>query len=118
MLDIDAILADGHIDESEVDAIRAEIYADGIIDLDEAQDLFTLADEADSYCDAFATLFIEAITTAVLSDEETPGVVDADEAEFLNAMIMGDGEVSDLERRLLANIRAQATSVHESLMTV
>lgn len=120
-LNITAILADNHIDEQEVEDIRTEIYSEdgdggAHVTLAELTDLFTLKDSGATYVPAFGDLVVEAAVNYALNDPNTPGVVDADEAAGLNSLIMGDGEVDDVERRILTAIRAQATSVHPTLM--
>jgi hypothetical protein len=120
-LDIEAILDDGHIDETETLAIAAEIYGeegDGGTDITEGElrILFTLKDSADSYCSAFGDLVVQATTDFALNDENTPNVVDEYEASVLNELIQGDGVTDEVEERILISIRNRATSIHPSLM--
>lgn len=120
-LDIQAILADGHIDSEKTANIRTEIYSEegdggSAVTAGEMRQLFELKDNADSYVAEFGDLVVQAAIDYALNDPDTPGVVDAEEAALLNELIMGDGEIDDVERRILTAIRAQATSVHPSLM--
>jgi len=112
------ILEDGIIDSDEVVALKAAIYEDGVIDTEEAAVLFELADatEGNENDSSWDDLFVEALSDYVLADENTPGVVDPAEAAFLISHIEGDGIISDLERKLLANIKAKAVSIDMSLM--
>lgn len=112
-----AVLADGKIDADEAAALKERLYADGVIDQEEADFLFELNDAVSGADNApeWKELFVEALTDFVLADETTPGVVDEDEAKYLLAKIDGDGTVDDVEKALLLNIAAKATSVHASL---
>ncbi len=111
------ILDDGIIDAEEVGRIKERIYEDGIIDRDEADFLFKLNDGASGKENdpSWKDLFVEAMSDHVLKDEESPGVVDADEASYLIEKIKGDGVVDDVELALLVNVTANAKECHESL---
>ena len=87
------ILEDGVIDADEVKAIKQRLYEDGVIDREEADFLFTLNDGVSGKAnhESWKSFFIEAITDHVLDDDETPGVIDQDEATYLIDKIKGDG---------------------------
>lgn len=113
-----SILEDGKIDAEEVVKLNEAIYADGKVDKEEADLLFDLNDavsEAKAYCPEFETLFVDAITSYVLEDDETPGVVDPTEAAYIVEKISGDGALDELEQKLLKNIKAKAVSIDSSL---
>jgi len=102
------LLEDGIIDAAEVNALRTELYEDGIIDREEADFLFDLND-ATSGADndaSWQALFVEALSDYVLKDEESPGVIDDDEAGYLKSKIESDGVVDANELALLVNIVA------------
>ena len=108
-----SILSDGVIDEQEVKQLRDILYADGIIDKEEAEFLFELNDAVSGKANhsSWATLFVEAITSFLLEDEKSPGVVDDDEAKWLLDKIQGDGKVDEVEAALLKNIKAKAKKI-------
>jgi hypothetical protein len=112
-----SILADGVIDEQEVKQLREVLYADGIIDKEEAEFLFELNDAVSGKENhaSWKTLFIEAITSFLLEDETSPGVVDEDEAKWLLAKIEGDGKLDDIEVSLLNNLKSKAKQLPQSL---
>ena len=121
MLDIQAILADGHVDLEETQAIREEIFGEAgdggsQVTAGELRQLFQIKDGADSYVSEFGDLVVEATVAFALEDPDTPGVVDADEAALLNELIQSDGEIDAVETRILTAIRTLATSVHSSLI--
>jgi uncharacterized tellurite resistance protein B-like protein len=108
-----SILADGVIDEQEVKQLRDVLYADGIIDKEEAELLFELNDAVSgkSNHSSWSTLFVEAITSYLLEDEKSPGIVDDDEAKWLLDKIQGDGKIDEVEAALLKNIKAKAKKI-------
>lgn len=119
-----AILEDGRVDSDEVAMMRSVIYGAGgsggtSVSKEELDFLFAInnAVSGSDNCPEWKTFFIEAGTKAVLADETSPGVVDADEAKSLIAMVSGDGQVDDLEKALINNIMANATSVDPALQT-
>ena len=114
------LLADGIIDSEEVKTIKAVIYEVGKIDKDEADFLFELNDAVSGKENApeWKDLFVDAITAFVLEDEVSPNEIDEDEAEYLYNQIKGDGQVDDIERALLENIKAKAKSFPAKLASL
>lgn len=112
-----SILADGVIDEQEVKQLREVLYADGVIDKEEAEFLFELNDAVSGKDNhpSWKILFIEAITSFLLEDETSPGVVDEGEANWLLAKIQGDGKLDDIELSLLNNLKTKAKQLPQSL---
>lgn len=111
------ILEDGVIDAMEVESLRAKLYADGVIDREEADFLFDLND-ATSGMDNHASwkdLFVEALSDHLLKDEVSPGEIDDVEAAWLVSRIEKDGTYDENEKALLANIKANATKLSSKL---
>lgn len=106
------ILADGLIDSQEVEKIRELIYADGIIDSDEAEFLFALNDAVSGKGNdaSWEQLFIEAISSFLLEDDNSPGEIDSDEAEWLYNKIKSDGQIDRIEKNLLTVLKRRSTS--------
>ena len=101
------ILADGNIDDQEVETIRRELYADGKIDKDEVEFLMALRNEARATCPAFEALFFDAVKQNVLAD----GSIDAEEAALLRRMVFADGKIDANEKKFLGDLKAQAKKV-------
>lgn len=101
-------LADGIIDSDEVKSIKSVTYEDGRIDKNEADFLFELNDAVSGKDNApeCKDLFVDAITALVLEDEVSPNEIDSDEDDYLCNQIKGDGQVDDIKRALLVNIKA------------
>jgi uncharacterized membrane protein YebE (DUF533 family) len=106
------ILEDGVVDAKEAAMLRERLFADGRIDREEADFMFRLNDAVSGKANdpAWQQLFVHALTTHVLSDEKSPGVVDDDEAAYLESKIQADGKVDDAEQALLVNIIRKAKS--------
>lgn len=107
------LLADGKIDAEEVDKLREVLFADGKIDQKEADFLFEINDAVsgksnDSSWEAF---FVESISDYLLNDEKSPGVIDEDEGKWLVEKIGADGQMDDVEKQLLDNLKKNAKKV-------
>ncbi|TPN82142.1 TerB family tellurite resistance protein [Aquimarina algicola] len=101
------ILEDGVIDAAEVKEIEEVIYADGTIDQEEADFLFELNDAVSgkSNDSAWEGLFVKAITSFVLDDDGSTGEIDAEEEKYLLDQIQGDGQIDNVEKALLVNLK-------------
>lgn len=104
------LLADGIIDADEVKELEAVLYADGVVDKEEADFLFELNNAVSGKENApeWKDFFVKAITSFVLDDEQSNGEVDDDEAKYLYDQIKGDGQIDDIEKTLLENIKAKS----------
>jgi len=113
-----AVIADGTVDAAEAAQIRALIFADDVIDTEEAEFLFEVNDavSGNDNCPEWTALFVEALTAYVLADDTTPGVVDADETTFLINAIKGDDVVDATELALLVNLMVEAESCSDELI--
>lgn len=110
------IIADGVVDEQEVKDMRAKYLADGVIDREEANELFEINDAVSGNANhpSYEEFFIEAISSHLLEDEDSPGVIDEAEGDWLVSKIEGDGEVDALEKRLLLHVNEKATGIESS----
>jgi hypothetical protein len=104
------ILEDGIIDAEEVVWLRERLYDDGVIDQEEADFLFVLNDAVSGKGNhaSWGELFAQALADFVLKDEVSPGVVDEDEAAYLHGKLWADGQIDDVERLLIAKLKAEA----------
>ena len=109
------ILADGIIDADEAKNLDGIIFEDGIVERDEMDFLFDLNDQAKGTSSEFDALLAKAACNHVLNDEKTPGVVSADEAEYLIGKIKGDGVVKTNETLIVATVLLNAKTVDPSL---
>ena len=114
------LIADGVIDAAEVKTIKEVIYEDGKIDNEEAEFLFDINDAVSGKENApeWNELFINAITSFMLEDETSPNEIDDDEAKYLYEKVKGDGQVDELERALLENLKAKSNNFPEILASL
>lgn len=112
-----SILADGIIDEQEVNQLREVIYEDGKIDKEEADFIFELNDAVSGKANhaSWKTLFMDVITDFLLEDVNSPGIIDEDEAKWLVEKLQSDGKLDILELTLLQNLKAKAKQLPQSL---
>ncbi len=111
------LLADGIIDAAEVIELETVLFADGKIDSEEAEFLFELNNAVSGKANhsSWDTLFIKAISSYLLEDENSPGEIDTEEAEWLYNKIKGDGQIDDIEKNLLNNLKQNAKSFPANL---
>jgi len=112
-----SILEDGKIDANEVAQIREFVFKDGEIDQYEANLLLDLNTEcSDAENDAsWQPLFIEAVSSYLLDDKNSPNIIDEDEAKWLISKIGEDGQVDKNEKALLLHLKNKAQSMPASL---
>lgn len=115
-----SILADGVIDELEVKQLRDVLYEDGLIDKEEVEFLFDLNDALSGKENhpSWESFFVEAITSYLLEDETSPGIVDEEEAKWLLEKIQGDEKLDNIELTLLKNLKARSTQLPQSLINL
>jgi hypothetical protein len=101
------VLADGSIDDDEVELICQEFYDDGKIGKEEVEFLIALRNEAQAVCPAFEELFFELLKLHVLAD----GSIDAEEAAWLRQILFADGKVDEREKKFLRELRHEANRV-------
>ena len=106
------LLADGIIDADEVKELEAVLFEDGVIDKEEADFLFELNNAVSGKENApeWKDLFVKAISSFVLDDNTSNGEIDDDEAKYLYNQIKGDGQIDEVERALLENIKAKSSN--------
>lgn len=104
------LLEDGIIDAQEVKTLEAVIFEDGIVDKEEADFLFELNNAVSGKANApeWKDFFVKAITSFVLDDDKSNGEVDEDEAKYLYEQIKSDGQIDEIEKALLENIKVQS----------
>lgn len=110
-LAIEAILADGMIDETEVKLLKKQLWADGKIDKDEVKFLIELRNAAQKKAKsgelsaAFEKLFFGAIESHVLAD----GYISGREATWLKSMLFADGKIDASEKKFLTRLKKSHT---------
>jgi len=101
------LLADGAIDESEVAALRKELFADARIDDIELEFLLDLRHSAKGVKASFNELVLDAMKNCILAD----GTISAGHAGLLRRWIFADGKVDAGEKRFLHELKTAARQV-------
>ena len=111
------LLQDGKIDAAEVKELEIVLFADGKIDTEEADFLFELNNAVSGKDNdtSWETLFIKAISSYVLEDDNSAGSIDAMEAQWLFDKINGDGTIDGVELNLLKSLQSNSTNFPEIL---
>jgi len=114
-----SILEDGIVDATEVSQMRAVLFADGVIDRQEADFLFEINDAVSGKANdkAWAEFFVEAIASHLLDDDDSPGEIDADELKWLSSKLLADGQIDGTETALLREL-SKNTSLPEELASL
>ncbi len=111
------VLAARRISDDDVLAMRREVYPDGIIQPNEAEELFRLNDGCPEQSPGWMTFFVEAITDFVVNQADPSGYVSEDNADWLIQHISRKGLVgSSSELELLVNVLNKAESSPERLI--
>jgi uncharacterized membrane protein YqhA len=111
------ILAGHSINAAEVKQFREIMCADGGIDKEKANVLFELKDaflDKNNHPD-WEIFFIDSITNFLLNDEDSPGEIDDNEAQWLRAKIQYDGKLGKTDKALLANLKKKSLNFPEIL---
>lgn len=111
------LLADGVIDASEAKKLEKLLFADGKIDSEEAEFIFEINDAVSGKNNdiAWDELFVKAIISYMLDDTDSPGEIDEAEADWLYNRIKGDGQIDNLERELLLQLKTQSKNFPSKL---
>lgn len=103
------IVANGIISAEEVSLLREELLQEGM-SMEKGDFLFVLKDNINpSHVDvSFMPLFVDAISSLLLEDEESPGEIDENEAKWLRAKIQYNGTLDKYDRTLLKNLKERS----------
>jgi uncharacterized membrane protein YqhA len=104
------VFTNNAIGETEIKQLREILYVNGRIDKEKANFLFELKD---AFLDkhnhpAWETFFVDSITKFLLDDEDSPGKIDDDEAQWLRAKIQYDGKLGRVDKALLVNLQQKS----------
>jgi serine/threonine protein kinase len=93
------IFADGQIDEKDIIRLREAIFDEVGMTKEKADFLFELKDSISRkrIIRELETLFVEAVTTFLLKDEESPGEIDESEAKWLRVKIQYKGHAAIID---------------------
>jgi len=102
-----AILANGRVDDRELEALRRQLYAGGTVGRPGADFLVELHKRVQHRTPAFEHFFYQAIKDHILAD----GRIDAEEVAWLRRMLFADGQFHDEGRKFLHELKGEAGQV-------
>lgn len=104
------IFATGDINEDDVALLRKVMLEEQGMDREKGNFLFDIKDntQPSNQCGAFKDFFVEAITSLLLDDDETPGEISDDEAKWLRAKIRLKGYTDKTDDALISNLKRKS----------
>lgn len=104
------IFATGDINEDDVALLRKVMLEEQGMDREKGNFLFDIKDntQPSNQCGAFKDFFVEAITSLLLDDDETPGEISDDEAKWLRAKIRLKGYTDKTDDTLISNLKRKS----------
>lgn len=111
------IIKDGVVSADEIPAIKEFLYGGEGMTQEKVGFLFDLKNETThgKLAPAFKPLFVEAISSLLLEDENSPGEIDDEEAKWLRAKIQMNGRLDEYDKALLANLKKKSINFPEIL---
>lgn len=103
------LVADGDLSKADINRLREAIFADGLT-LEKGDFLYSLKDSINhNHVDPdFKELFVDAITSLLIEDEDSPGEIDDSEAKWLRARIQTSGRLDKYDRALLKALKERS----------
>jgi uncharacterized membrane protein YqhA len=100
----------GMIDELAVEQLKDVVFADKGITKEKANFLFKLKDKYlnKKNDNKWKDFFVDTITAFLLEDDDSPSKIDKSEAEWLRAKIQYNGELDEIEKKLLDNLKEKS----------
>jgi uncharacterized membrane protein YebE (DUF533 family) len=118
---VDALLADGKIDETEIAVLKKKlkssaggILQEGATFLRDLRDAYTKKAKAKKQplSDVFENYFFKTLTDYVLKD----GEISEHEAGWLRDTLFADGKIDDREWKFLQDLKKKAKTTHSSFI--
>lgn len=103
------LISDGQLSSEDVIQLRDALF-DGGMNIEKGDFLFSLKDSInkDRVSGVFKSLFVDAISSLLLEDEESPGEIDETEAKWLRAKIQNNKGIDEFDRALLKNLKERS----------
>lgn len=108
------LFVDGRLTKSDVERLRESCEE---VDKATADFLFQLKDNlrSDKVDGSFYLFFVEAISSFLLEDEDSPGEIDDSEAKWLRAKITRKGYIDKTDKLLLSNLKLKSITYPQIL---
>lgn len=105
----DKIILQGNISQEEVEKLRELLFSGEGMSMAKGNILFEIKEHIKSKAPgSFKKLFVNAITKYLLEDEQSPGRIDKEEAQWLRARIQFVSDYDSYDRALVENLRRKS----------
>lgn len=111
------IVAGKRIGKRDVQHLRRELLADGLMSRGEAETLIALDRQAETVHASWPAFFIATLVDFTVWGSRPTGTIDADTAQWLATALMGEG-CSPRARRVLAEVLKEAQHVDDALVAL
>lgn len=101
------VVANGRVEGEHLDVLRNELFVGGKIDRQAANILVELHKRVEHLTPDFERFYYSALKSHVLER----GKIDAEMTEWLRAILSSDSWIRDEERKLLHELKGEATGV-------
>jgi hypothetical protein len=108
------VISSGRVDGHGLKVLREVLYADGLIDREEADFLVMIHKRTRHRTQSFEQFFYNAIKKHILQD----GEIDAEETAWLREMLLSDHNLEDEERKFLHELRGEAARVSPEFLAL
>ncbi len=112
---VEELLQDGFVSADEVLRLRREMFRDGVVDMTEAAELFTIADALPDGDREWFQFFKEAMTDYFVRQKEPHGYISEGDAAFLLDRLGAPEKLNDLKHECLVHMFHEAISVPKPL---
>lgn len=113
----DRILDGGEITAADVTTLRQGVFADGVVDRDEADFLFYLDAQGSENDDAWYSFFVDALSNYFIWQQYPRGVLSEEDGAYLIERITHDGRIDyGSEFALLVNVIFRAWESPEAVI--
>lgn len=104
------IFANGKITEEDVLLLHESLITGQAMTREKGNFLFDIKDSTKrkNQCEAFQKLFVDAITSLLLDDDDSPGEISDEEAKWLRAKIRLKGSVDKTDNLLISNLKSRS----------
>ena len=111
------VLSGGQITAGDVLALRQGVFADGVIDRDEAELIFHLDSQSADNDPAWNALFVDALTDYLVWKQEPRGILSDEDGRFLIERVTHDGRIDhESEFQLILSVITKAMQCPEEVV--
>lgn len=115
---VDAVILEGRLDDDVSEKIRLRVFEEGVVKKSAADAVLKInkkIKDSDN-TNSWRRVFVEILSSFVLADEESLGVIDDKESNYLISNVANNGSTSENGLALFVHILGAAAKVPEDFM--